>query len=522
IKLQHGDDTRRVTQPDNLTWVQLLNLCKTKFPGLSEYTLRYYDEDNDLITISSEIDMPEARRLGSQGQLKILVSTASAPPQRPAPAAKPEDMGISTIFGSTLSQSQAPAMNPFLALLQNESFLANLPALLPLFQTLSGQEGTSLENITAFLKQFSTVLEQSTVDGASSGNQAVQSVVALLSAVMANPALQSAIPQLLSTLTGLARAGAAPNPTQSPASSPAPSAPAPSPAASPKRSDSESGTWDATKMLLDFFNGPEEPTPNPEPEQAEPVKAADPEPAPSTEPKNFSLLPKDVQFGAAQQPEGTARSSQSIAKFIKDVSVPDGTAFAPGSSFVKSWRFENTGANGWPSGTMLKCISGNPMGGQPVLVNYVAPSSQVDIVVNMTAPKEAGRYCGYWRLFTPQGVAFGHRVWVDIFVREQAPKPAATAAPAAADPAKAEQEAKDKKIAEALAELEISQNHAAAPSPASPAAVTPSAPADGNRWASQISTIMQMGFGDYVSIAEKLEKHNGNIELVVNELLQNM
>jgi hypothetical protein len=35
------------------------------------------------------------------------------------------------------------------------------------------------------------------------------------------------------------------------------------------------------------------------------------------------------------------------AAFVADVTVPDGTNFAPGTTFVKTWRLKNNGSCTW-------------------------------------------------------------------------------------------------------------------------------------------------------------------------------
>merc|ERR1711991_882521 len=50
----------------------------------------------------------------------------------------------------------------------------------------------------------------------------------------------------------------------------------------------------------------------------------------------------------------------------------------------------------------------------------VPPNAELDIAVDMRSPGKAGRFVSYWRLQTPDGIRFGHRMWVDIVVRDPA------------------------------------------------------------------------------------------------------
>ena len=46
------------------------------------------------------------------------------------------------------------------------------------------------------------------------------------------------------------------------------------------------------------------------------------------------------------QPGGTT-SSCDIGNFVKDVTIPDGTAVAAGAKFTKTWEIKNAGTCTW-------------------------------------------------------------------------------------------------------------------------------------------------------------------------------
>ncbi len=110
--------------------------------------------------------------------------------------------------------------------------------------------------------------------------------------------------------------------------------------------------------------------------------------------------------------------------FVGDVSVPDGSVFAPSTAFTKTWRLKNLGTCTWTTAYALVFSSGSAMGGPAAinLLSSVAPGQMMDISVNLTAPAAAGRYRGYWMLQNPSGVKFGYgpqankAFWVDITV----------------------------------------------------------------------------------------------------------
>jgi len=105
------------------------------------------------------------------------------------------------------------------------------------------------------------------------------------------------------------------------------------------------------------------------------------------------------------------------AKFISDVSVPDGTVFAPGESFTKTWRVKNIGTCTWTTGYALVFDNGAQMGGGSphTLMGNVAPGATVEISVNMTAPASDGEYTGHWRIRNTSNVLFA-KVYAQIKV----------------------------------------------------------------------------------------------------------
>ncbi|CAB4377297.1 unnamed protein product [Rhizophagus irregularis] len=61
IKVIHKKAVRRFTLPSNATWIELEAKLRTLFniPALSPFTLSYTDEDNDVITLSTDLELQE-------------------------------------------------------------------------------------------------------------------------------------------------------------------------------------------------------------------------------------------------------------------------------------------------------------------------------------------------------------------------------------------------------------------------------------------------------------------------------
>lgn len=109
-------------------------------------------------------------------------------------------------------------------------------------------------------------------------------------------------------------------------------------------------------------------------------------------------------------PTATAVSYCDWVTFVKDVTVLDGTKFAPGETFMKTWRLKNRGTCTWTADYMLVFTSGDSMGSTTAirLPGNVAPGQSVDVSVTLTAPNKRGDYLGYWMLRNPSGVLFGY------------------------------------------------------------------------------------------------------------------
>lgn len=126
---------------------------------------------------------------------------------------------------------------------------------------------------------------------------------------------------------------------------------------------------------------------------------------------------------ATSTPLASATPVCDRGQFVNDVTIPDGSMFAPGATFTKTWRLKNAGTCTW-SGYSLVFDSGDAMNGtSPTPIGVVSPGQEVDLSVNLTAPATNGSYRGYWRIRNPSGVLLpilnGHQgtsFFVDIKV----------------------------------------------------------------------------------------------------------
>ena len=131
----------------------------------------------------------------------------------------------------------------------------------------------------------------------------------------------------------------------------------------------------------------------------------------------------------ASPPPTIAPAGCDKATFVSDVTVPDGTLFSPGTTFIKTWRLKNSGSCTWTNAYKLVYYSGEQMGA-PTSVNVprnTTPGATVDLTVNMVAPTLAGKYRGYWILSNAAGKLFGisadssKPIWVEVNVSGSSP-----------------------------------------------------------------------------------------------------
>jgi hypothetical protein len=136
-------------------------------------------------------------------------------------------------------------------------------------------------------------------------------------------------------------------------------------------------------------------------------------------PEAYACLPTEPPLAAALP--APKPISKPMSRFVRDVTMPDGTSVQPSSVFVKTWRIRNDGANTWPEGCVLVNAGGDALfpGDEIRLpVSSVHAGEEVDLSLTLTAPSASGRHVGYFRFQDSEGNWFGQRLWSDIRVIE--------------------------------------------------------------------------------------------------------
>lgn len=129
------------------------------------------------------------------------------------------------------------------------------------------------------------------------------------------------------------------------------------------------------------------------------------------------------------------KSSQADLRaiFLRD-SVSDGTVLPPNHTFEQVWVLRNEGEAAWPAGCSVKFVGGDYMGAvdpthpagihelvsaseSTICYNALKPGQEFPFTVLMRTPDREGKVISYWRLTTPDGAKFGHKLWCDVTVQ---------------------------------------------------------------------------------------------------------
>jgi hypothetical protein len=108
--------------------------------------------------------------------------------------------------------------------------------------------------------------------------------------------------------------------------------------------------------------------------------------------------------------------------FLEDVSIPNGTAVAPGASIDKRWLVQNSGSCNWDDRYRLKFVSGAEITTLVEQALFPARSgTKASLRMLFTAPTVPGTYQSAWQAFDPQGKPFGDPISIQFVVNSIGP-----------------------------------------------------------------------------------------------------
>ena len=135
-----------------------------------------------------------------------------------------------------------------------------------------------------------------------------------------------------------------------------------------------------------------------------------------------SVMAPSQEEPVAEEMEGGLQSAQlkglrMNARFVADMSIPDGTRLPPSAEFTKIWSLENVGDT-IPAGTRVVFVGGETFSHEAVdcqIREDVAADKKFLVTLGgLRAPSGAGRtYTGFWRLTDREGQVFGDRLWIE-------------------------------------------------------------------------------------------------------------
>lgn len=532
LKIKFGEDTRRLTVESAPTFAQLVVLLKQLFPNLREpFQVKYEDEDKDLITITTDVELKESVNVCSITQSSlgspVLRLFLTVPPQ----TTQATSAGKEEATFEHKAEEQQPQANPFAGFANTPlAQLFNNPALLQsiagpilnnpqmlqsmLAQFLASMGPAQQANIPDLTKLFQNLGINQTEQQSANPQQTAQGFAQLLN----NPMLRDFLPQMMGMFGNFAQN----NPFGQPTSTPAP----------PKEEGEQhpgvvcDGCGNGIAGIRYKCNN----CPDYDLCQACEAKGGVHDPshvflkiakpvqnfgrgcpyrrpwAPERERKCGGRwggwAPQNSSRQGTQDPAAGLQTPPSpqppryFARFVSDVTVEDGTNVNPGQSLVKIWKMRNESTVAWPENTRLAFVGGDKLANvEAVAVPAVEPGTEVDIAVDMIAPVKPGRYVGYWRLAAPDGSRFGQRVWVDMTVI-----PSVVETTPAAEP-----------VVAPVATMEV--DTPAAPAPVVPQPMeTPISP--------EHQQLLDMGFVDRALNMQLLAKNSNDVLRTVQDLLR--
>lgn len=117
------------------------------------------------------------------------------------------------------------------------------------------------------------------------------------------------------------------------------------------------------------------------------------------------------------------------AKYINDITIPDGSLMKPGTTFDKTWAIQNNGTTTWTKEYQLIYIDGTQTPTLTVkLPKEVKPGETIEVTIKFVAPSTLGSYTSWWQMFSADGYRFGEPVSLRITVGNETPTPTSNVA----------------------------------------------------------------------------------------------
>ena len=127
-------------------------------------------------------------------------------------------------------------------------------------------------------------------------------------------------------------------------------------------------------------------------------------------------LPTATQLPSETQQTGSTTCING-ARFVEDLTIPDGTQAAPEDVLDKRWAVLNSGTCDWSAGCRLIRIDEGLIEAEAELALYPARAGETGVwSVQLTVPNQTGEKIASWQAQAPDGSFFGDPVFVLIEV----------------------------------------------------------------------------------------------------------
>ncbi len=104
--------------------------------------------------------------------------------------------------------------------------------------------------------------------------------------------------------------------------------------------------------------------------------------------------------------------------FLEDVTIPDYSIVAPGSTLDKQWLVQNSGSCNWDNRYRLRLVGGDALGSSSEQALFPARvGTTATLQITFIAPLESGEYYSEWQAYDAQGISFGKSFFIKIIVQ---------------------------------------------------------------------------------------------------------
>ncbi len=148
-----------------------------------------------------------------------------------------------------------------------------------------------------------------------------------------------------------------------------------------------------------------------------------PQPLPTLTPNPTFIISSESSSGV----KSSGLDCENDARFLEDLTFPDGEIVTPGQTIDKRWSVQNLGTCDWTSGYRLIHLGKDDFEAPETVALFPARAGTNAVwQVELRAPQEVGQYISQWQAQAPDGSKFGDVVYILITVEKATPTPTAT------------------------------------------------------------------------------------------------